>query len=79
MNDVQVYFDLATLAMRLSLSKRTIRNYIRDPADPLPAYRVGGKLLFKWSKVEQWLERWRVRPVDVDRIVSEFCSEVLEK
>ena len=70
---------MADLATRLSLSTRTIRNYIRNPADPLPAYRVGGRILFKWTEVEAWIARRRIEPVDVDRIVSEFCSEVLEK
>jgi excisionase family DNA binding protein len=55
------YCDLKTLAAHLGISTRTIRNWVyADP--PLPAYQPGGKLLFKLTEVDNWLEQHRVNP-----------------
>ena len=59
--DLDPWMDLRALAGYLSLSRRTVQNLISDPADPLPTYRVGGKLLARRSEVDAWMARRRNR------------------
>ena len=54
------YLSLRSVAEYTSLSSRTLRRWVNDPEDPLPAYRVGGKLLFKLEQLEHWLARHQV-------------------
>jgi excisionase family DNA binding protein len=68
------YLNIRELSQRLSLSPRTLRTRVKDPTDPLPAYRVGGKLLFRWAEVEAWLARHRVQPVDVNEMVNDLLN-----
>lgn len=64
------YFDLRGLAAYSSLGTSTIRDYIKREA--LPCFKVRGKLLFKRSEVDQWLESFRVKDNEqIDRIVDE--------
>ena len=71
------FVDLGTVVQRLSLSPRTIRKWVVDPIDPLPAYRVGGKLLFAYeSEVVPCVKKHRVRQ-DLDQFVDETVSEML--
>ena len=74
--DHERFLDLAQLAKRLCLSRRTIRSHVADPADPLPAYRLGGKLLFRWKAVEAWLETHRVRPLNPDDIADGIVAKL---
>ena len=67
---------LKNVAAMLSLSTRTIRSYVHDPVDPLPAYRVGAKFLFEVSEVKAWIARRRVASRDVDRIVDQILENV---
>ena len=64
------YIDLRALSKRTSLSPRTLRAWVTDPERPLPAYRVRGKLLFRWVEVARWLDGFRVATVDVDAIIE---------
>ena len=73
------YVSLRELSNRLGLSPRTIRAWVRDPVHPLPAYRVGGKLLFKWAEVERWLEEFRVTPLNTNELAAQFATELLNK
>jgi len=68
------YLDLRQLSKQLSTAPRTLRAWAKDPILRLPAYRVGGKLLFKWSDVERWIQQFRVKPVDVSEIVTEVLG-----
>ena len=49
------YLDLGGLVAYSTLSARTIRRYMADQAHPLPAHRLGGRVLFKRSEFDQWL------------------------
>lgn len=51
------YFDLAGLAAYTTLSTRTLRRHLKDPVRPLPAHRVGGRLLFDKSEVDAWIRQ----------------------
>ena len=39
------------------LSRRTLQDLINDTYDPLPSYRVGGKLLVRRSEFDRWMAR----------------------
>lgn len=65
MNDI---ISVASLSQRLDCSPKTIRDWLyrqRKTAsvDPLPHYRIGGLVRFRWSEVEAWILRRRVRVV----------------
>jgi predicted DNA-binding transcriptional regulator AlpA len=68
------YLGLRDVAARLGLSPRTVRARVAQAVDPLPAYRVGGRLLFRWPEVTAWVARRRVRGVEVDAIVDEVLE-----
>jgi excisionase family DNA binding protein len=54
------------VAERLAVSVAWVRNQTRSRAyirekDPLPCVRLGKFVRFRWSDIEQWLERQRQR------------------
>jgi len=51
------YLDLRRLSRYASISVRRLRDLIKDPAQPLPVFRVGAKILVKRSDFDGWLER----------------------
>ena len=55
------WLDLRALTGYLSLSRRTLHEFVNEPADPLPTYRVGAKLLARRSEVDAWMARRRNR------------------
>ncbi len=76
MEYLESYISLTELSKRLSTSVRTLRAWVRDPTDPLPAYRLGGRLMFRWNDVEAWIQRHRVQPIDVRAVCDEIRSKV---
>ena len=72
MTTIPDYVDLKQLAKRLPISQRTLRAWVRDAVSPLPAYRIGGKLLFRWCEVVAWIEGQRVRAIDVDELINQL-------
>jgi hypothetical protein len=52
------YFDVSGLAAYSALGESTIRDYIRSAG--LPCFKIKGKLLFKQSEFDKWLERFRI-------------------
>ena len=49
------------IADRLNVTTETINNYRRRRINPIPFFKLGGAIRFRWSEVEEWLERQRVR------------------
>lgn len=70
------YIDLAELTGRLPLSRRSVRRYVADAAYPMPAFRVGGKLIFHWPSVVEWLENHRIHPLDVEGMASDLITSL---
>ena len=66
------YIGIGELAKRLSLSQRTIRTYLHQPDNPLPAYQIGNKLLFFWPEVQAWVRKYKVKTIDVDSMVDDI-------
>ena len=71
------FLSLRALASYCGLSVRKLREYLDDPAHPLPSYRLGGKILVRRSEFDAWMSAYRgSRTVDVDRIVSATLSDL---
>jgi excisionase family DNA binding protein len=70
------YMSVRSLAGYSGLSARTLRSYLIHATDPLPHYRVGGKILIRRSEFDAWARRFRVaRPsVDIDTLVGDLVS-----
>jgi excisionase family DNA binding protein len=61
----------------VNLSERTVRSWIHERIDPLPAARVGGKILIRRSQLDAWLERRGIQPLtglDLDAIMREVMG-----
>ena len=70
------WMDLKALQEYACVSDRTLRGWIHRPEDPLPAVRVGTKILVRLSEFDRWLEAHRVKTVDVGCIVDEILAGV---
>jgi len=70
------WLDLKALQRHACVSERTIREWIHRPVDPLPAVRVGTKLLVRRSIFDRWLEAHQVKQVDVGCMVDEILAGV---
>lgn len=66
------FLSLRALASYSGLSVRKLREYLTDPAHPLPCYRVGGKIVVRRSDFDAWMQAYRrTGNVDVEKIVAE--------
>ena len=70
------WLDLKSLRQYACVSERTLREWIHRGANPLPAARVGTKILVRKSTFDQWLENHRVKNIDVGGIVDEMVAGV---
>jgi excisionase family DNA binding protein len=70
------WLDLKGLRAYACVSERTLREWIHRDSNPLPASRVGTKLLVRRSSFDRWLEAYRLIPVDVGCIVDEIVAGV---
>ena len=70
------WLDLKTLTAYACVSERTLREWIHRDSNPLPASRVGTKLLVRRSSFDRWLEAHRLTQVDVGCIVDEILAGV---
>ena len=69
--DLDPYLGMQALARYLGLSRRTLQDLANDPADPLPTYRVGVKLLARCSEVDAWMARRRnAKPLAAARLAA---------
>lgn len=70
------WLDLKTLQQYACMSERTLREWVHRPINPLPAVRVGSKILVRRSTFDRWLEEHSLKPVDVGCIVDEMVAGV---
>jgi len=71
------WLDLKALTQYASVSERTMRQWIHRAANPLPAVRVGTKILVHRSAFDQWLEGHRLETIDVSCIVDQMVSDLV--
>ena len=70
------WMDLKALQRYACISERTLREWIHRPENPLPAVRVGTKLLVRRTSFDHWLENHRLKSVGIGCIVDEILSQV---
>ena len=71
------WLDLKALTAYACVSERTVREWIHRAVDPLPASRVGTKILVRRGGFDRWLEAHEVKNVDVGCIVDEMIARVM--
>lgn len=71
-NPAMEWLDLRQLTNYAAVSERTLRAWIHDPVNPLPAYRVGSKILVKKREFDSFIERHKIQP-------SEIVNSVVDK
>lgn len=77
--DLDSYLDLRALSGYTSLSRRTLQALVNDAHDPLPSYRVGGKVLVRRSECDAWLARRRNRkPLALARLAAADAEALLK-
>jgi len=73
------WMDLSALTRYASVSERTLREWIHRPDNPLPAARVGAKLLISRTKFDRWLESHSVvNSVDIAAMVDDVLNGIAE-
>jgi hypothetical protein len=70
------WMDLKAVQQYACVSERTLRDWIHRTIDPLPAVRVGYKILVRRSVFDRWLEAHLVKHIDVGCIVDELVAGV---
>lgn len=70
------WLDLKALQRYACVSERTLREWIHRPSNPLPAARVGTKILVRKSTFDRWLENHKLKAIDVGCIVDELVAGV---
>ncbi len=72
------YFDLQALAVYSCCSVRWLRNRLVDQQQPLPHYRVEGKVLVKREEFDQWMTMHRtMQPAnDLAELVESVVSQM---
>src|SRR5713101_4688081 len=71
------FLSLRALAAYSGLSVRKLREYLDDPAHPLPCYRVGGKILVRRSEFDQWIASYRqLGRAEVHAIVADVLDRL---
>ena len=70
------WLDLKRLTGYAAVSERTLRSWIHSTVDPLPAVRVGSKILVKRRSFDAWLEGHRVKQVDLGGMLDEIAEAV---
>lgn len=68
------FLPLKALSSYSGLSVRKLRDYLEDPANPLPCYHVGGKIVVRRGEFDSWIAAYRHHG---RRDVSAIVSDVL--
>ena len=70
------WLDLKALQNYACVSERTLREWIHRTSNPLPAVRVGNKILVRRSVFDAWLAAHQIKHIDVGCIVDEMVAGV---
>jgi len=68
------WMDLRSLRQYACVSERTFREWIHRPSNPLPAVRVGAKVLVKRRDFDRWLGNHCVKNADISGIVEKIVA-----
>jgi len=78
-SDQAQWLDLRALQRYVCVSERTLREWINRPVDPLPAVRVGTKILVRRSTFDAWLEAHKLKQIDADIILDGMIASIKAK
>jgi excisionase family DNA binding protein len=67
------WLDLKAVQQYACVSERTLRDWIHR-TDPLPAVRVGAKMLVRRSDFDRWLQNHTIKNPSVSGIVEKILS-----
>jgi hypothetical protein len=71
------YLSLKALATYSGLNVRKLRDCLHHPSQPLPHYRVDGKILIRRSEFDLWIAAYRrVGNTEVDQIVDDVLAKL---
>jgi excisionase family DNA binding protein len=70
------WMDLRGLQDYAAVSERTLRTWIHATVDPLPACRVGTKILVRRRDFDTWMEKHRINSVATEAILDEIMAGV---
>ena len=59
MNIQENYINLEEAAVYLGIKPATLRSWIKDPDNEVPAHKVGRMWKFKRSEIEEWINSGR--------------------
>jgi excisionase family DNA binding protein len=77
--DQSEWLDLRALQTYACVSERTLRAWVHRLVDPLPAVRVGTKILVRRSAFDAWLLAHQIKPIDVDIILNQMMASIKTK
>jgi predicted DNA-binding transcriptional regulator AlpA len=76
--DLDPFLSLRGLVGYSSLSRRTLQDLINAPQDPLPSFRIGGKILIRRSEFDHWIDRHRnQKPLAAVRLAAADAQALL--
>ena len=70
------FLDLKQLSLYSTFSDSTLRDYLSNPEQPIPFFRVNRKILVKKSEFDRWMEQFRVENNDLNHIVDEMTNDL---
>lgn len=74
-----IFLDLKTLSKRSCISVRSLRGDIRDPDNPLPCFKKGGKVYVRWSEFVQWMDGFRHVAEDKEATINERVKRLASR
>jgi hypothetical protein len=74
-----VFLDLKRLSERTCISVRSLRDHINSHSNPLPAYRVRGKILVSWLDFKEWIRGFRQQTGELDAMVNGIIEDLMKK
>jgi excisionase family DNA binding protein len=76
---VDGYLSIKALSAYSGIGVRTLRAHLVNPLNPIPSYRVGGKVLVRTSEFDQWMAQFRrVGNEDVNQKVTEVLRSLAD-
>ena len=69
-NETDVYINVEICSEWSSLSVRTLREHLTDPVNPIPHYKVGGRILISWPEFKRWMESFKVKSSDITDVLK---------
>lgn len=75
MESIDQYLDLRRLAEYSNLAVPTLRDYLRG-LNPIPHFKLKGKVLVKQSEFDRWIESFRVDASKLEKVVNDVLNSL---